>query len=246
VFKADTHMHTIASGHACGTIWEMAKAASSKDLELIIITDHGPALPGAPHKYYFSTLVWLPPVIEGVEVLRGVEANIIDAQGTLDLEDHFLAMLDWVAVGLHDDCFAPGSRDENTAALLSVIRSGRADVIVHPGNPRFPIHHRAFVAALADAGMAMEMNNSSLVSPFRRGSEVNCEELGKLAIEYGVPIVLGSDAHTPWQVGEINHAYKLAASCGIHPEQILNFTADGVRKFLAKRGKKRFLTAPAE
>jgi len=246
MFKADTHMHTIASGHACGTVWEMAKVARSKELELIIITDHGPGLPGGPHKYYFSTLGWLPPFIEGVEVLSGVEANVVDASGTLDLENHFLAMLDWVAVGLHDDCWAPQSRDQNTAALLGVIRSGVADVIVHPGNPRFPIHHRAFVAALADAGMAMEMNNSSLVSPFRRGSEANCEELGRLALEYGVPIVLGSDAHTPWQVGDLSHAFKLATSCGLQPEQILNFTADGVRRFLAKRGKKRFLTALVE
>ncbi|MBT9157630.1 MAG: putative phosphatase YcdX [Firmicutes bacterium] len=242
MFKADTHMHTISSGHACGTIWEMAKAASSKDLDLIIITDHGPALPGGPHKYYFTTLVWLPPFIEGVEVLRGIEANIIDEHGSLDLEPHFLEMLDWVAVGLHDDCWAPRSRDENTAALLGAIHSGLADVIVHPGNPRFPIHHRAFVEALAAAGMAMEMNNSSLVSPYRRGSEANCQELGALALECGVPIVLGSDAHTPWQVGDVSHAFALATSCGILPEQILNHTADGVRKFLAKRGKKRFAT----
>jgi len=244
VFKADTHMHTIASGHACGTVWEMARVAKDRNLELIIITDHGPNLPGATHKYYFSTLAWLPPMIEGVEVLRGVEANIIDERGSLDLEPFFLKLLDWVAIGLHDDCWAPRSRDENTATLLSAIKSGLGDVVVHPGNPRFPIHHRAFVEALAAAGMAMEMNNSSLVSPYRRGSEDNCRELGQLALEYGVPIVLGSDAHTPWQVGDLKEAFALASSCGLLPEQILNFTADGVRKFLARRGKKRFIAQP--
>jgi histidinol phosphatase-like PHP family hydrolase len=39
----DMHMHTLVSGHAYGTIREMAQAAQVKGLEMIGITEHAPA-----------------------------------------------------------------------------------------------------------------------------------------------------------------------------------------------------------
>ena len=42
----DMHTHTVASGHAYNTIYEMAQSAADKGLELLGIADHGPAMPG--------------------------------------------------------------------------------------------------------------------------------------------------------------------------------------------------------
>ncbi|MGN1142248.1 MAG: PHP domain-containing protein [Oliverpabstia sp.] len=39
---ADVHTHTLASGHAYGTIREMAQAAAEKKLEILGITEHAP------------------------------------------------------------------------------------------------------------------------------------------------------------------------------------------------------------
>ena len=39
-FELDVHTHTVASGHAYGTITEMAQAASHKGLRLLGITEH--------------------------------------------------------------------------------------------------------------------------------------------------------------------------------------------------------------
>ena len=44
--EADLHTHTIASGHAYSTINEIAAEAARRQLRLIGMTDHGPALPG--------------------------------------------------------------------------------------------------------------------------------------------------------------------------------------------------------
>ena len=43
---ADMHMHTLVSGHAYGTIREMAATAGEKNLKLIGITEHAPGIPG--------------------------------------------------------------------------------------------------------------------------------------------------------------------------------------------------------
>ena len=44
---ADLHTHTIASGHAYGTITEMVHAAALKNLPILGITEHAPSMPGS-------------------------------------------------------------------------------------------------------------------------------------------------------------------------------------------------------
>ncbi|MFR3326054.1 MAG: PHP domain-containing protein [Oscillospiraceae bacterium] len=41
-FVADVHMHSILSGHAFGTIRELAAEASRRGLSLIGVTEHAP------------------------------------------------------------------------------------------------------------------------------------------------------------------------------------------------------------
>ena len=79
----DMHNHTIASGHAYSTVQEIASVASMKGLKYVGITDHGPAMPGGPHIFHIGNQRVLPKVIEGVQVLKGVEANILDQEGSI-------------------------------------------------------------------------------------------------------------------------------------------------------------------
>ena len=55
-FVLDLHTHTIASGHAYGTIREMAQAAAERGLQVLGLTEHGPGLPDACHPIYFLNL----------------------------------------------------------------------------------------------------------------------------------------------------------------------------------------------
>ena len=41
----DLHTHTIASGHAYNTLYEMAQAAADKGLSLYGCSEHAPAMP---------------------------------------------------------------------------------------------------------------------------------------------------------------------------------------------------------
>ena len=139
-FEADLHVHTIASGHAFSTVKEVAEAAAGRDLKMVGITDHGVKMPGGPHEYYFWQLLGLPRFIAGVEILRGVEANILDASGSLDLPERLLAELDLVLAGFHEGCgYEPGSVEENTRAMIGAIHNPFVNIICHPGNPVFPV-----------------------------------------------------------------------------------------------------------
>ena len=50
-FVADLHMHSILSGHAFGTVRELAAVASERGIKLIGVTEHAPGIPGTCEYY---------------------------------------------------------------------------------------------------------------------------------------------------------------------------------------------------
>lgn len=230
--EADLHLHTVASGHAYSTIREMAAAAAAKGLKLIAVTDHGLKMPGAPHEYYFNNLVALPRTMEGVEVLRGVEANIIDVDGRLDMPENLLANLDIVLAGFHAGTGFDGrSQEEYTRAAIAALQNPYVHILVHPGNPDFPVDIEKVVLAAKVNQKALEINNNSfLVS--RQGSYPRCQLLAQLAKKHNAIVALNSDAHIYTSVGNIAQAWQVASNAGITPEQILNLSAARVKEYL--------------
>lgn len=241
---ADLHVHTLASGHAYSTIGEIAAVAAAKQLELVAITDHGPAMPGGPHEYYFGNLRVLPAEISGVIILRGAEVNILDEQGRLDLGNQYLEQLDIILAGLHNVCMEQPCREHNTRALVHALQNPYVDIVVHPGNPNFPIDLEEVVCAAKMLGKALEINNSSFI--VRRGSRDSCLEIAHLAKKHDVLLSISSDAHFAADVGQLESALKLALQAGVPEENVLNLNADRVKSFLTSRGKARFTQRETE
>lgn len=237
---ADLHTHTIASGHAYSTVKEMVTAASRLRLKMLGITDHGPAMPGGPHRYHFGNLRNLPAEMEGVEILRGVEANILDTSGRLDLPEYYLRSLDLVLAGLHVVCYPGGSSRENTQAVLAAMDNPYVDGIVHPGNPEYKLDYGAMVEKAAAKNILIEINNSSLGGRARRGSRDACGSIVSLAKDMGATLLVSSDAHFYTEVGSFQKSLELIDAAGVGEEQILNTSLAKIKDFLARKGKKRF------
>lgn len=232
---ADLHTHTVSSGHAYSTIMENARAAAEKGLELLAMTDHGPAMPGAPHAYHFGNLKALPDKIFGVRILKGIEANVTDRNGTLDMDETRLASLEIVLAGLHTLCAPYGSAEENTAMMINAMKNPWVDGIVHPGNPEYPIDEEAVVQAAVKYDVAMELNNSSLTVS-RRGSRPHCDNIARLVKQYGAKVMLGTDSHFAGSVGNFSSAVELIDSHGIPAGQILNTSVELIYRHLGRRG----------
>lgn len=235
---ADLHTHTIASGHAYSTLLENAKTASERGLAIIAMTDHGPSMPGGPHIYHFSNQRALPKELLGVRILRGIEANVIDRDGNLDLDDVRMSLLDIVLAGLHTRCSPNGSVQENTAMMINTMKNPWVDAIVHPGNPEYAIDEEAVVAAAAEYDVALEVNNSSLTVS-RRGSVPHCDNIVRLMKKYRAKIMLGTDSHFAYSVGDFSNAVELLRKYEIPPTQIINTSADLVYSHLARRSNRR-------
>ncbi|MBU0927679.1 MAG: phosphatase [Spirochaetes bacterium] len=235
--RIDTHTHSVASGHAFSTIDDLARGARASGLDGFVLTDHGPGMPGSTHPYHFGNLRIVPELIEGVRFLSGVEANIMDTAGGVDLAPYLLSRLDFVLAGFHDICFDPGSRSANTDAMIAALSNPLVDAISHPGNPSFPIDNQAVVRAAAAFGKALEINNSSF--RIRKGSERSCAELASLCAREGASVVCGSDAHYWRDVGNLSKAVAVIEAAGIPEEQVLNASVDRFLSFCERRKRER-------
>lgn len=235
---ADLHTHTVASGHAYSTVLENAKAAADKGLALIAMTDHGPGMPGGPHSYHFSNQKAIPNTLLGIRILKGIEANVMDRDGRLDLDDGRLAMLDIVLAGLHTFCAPYGSVEENTIMMVNAMKNPWVDAVVHPGNPEYPVDEEAIVRAAVEHDIAIELNNSSLTVS-RYGSRPHCEHIAMLAKQYGAKIMLGTDSHFAYSVGDFTSAVELLRNNEISPDQVINTSVDLVYNHLMRRTNRK-------
>ncbi len=232
----DTHTHTISSGHAYSTIQENAKEAFTNGIQMINMSDHGPAMSGAPFRYHFGNLEIIPNLLYGVRVLKGVELNIINYNGKIDLDDYYLEKLDLVLASYHDICIKPATIEEHTNAAIQVLSNPYIDVLAHPGNPQFQIDIEKVVKAAKDYNKLIEINNQSAI--VRRGSEQNCIQIARMCKKYGVRITTGSDAHISFGVGKFDYVTKLLEEAEVPEELVVTTSVEKMDVYLLERRKR--------
>jgi putative hydrolase len=234
--EVDSHTHTIASGHAYSTLAENIAAAAERGLKLLAITDHGPAMPGAPHAWFFMNMRVIPRIINGVGVLRGVEANIMNRNGELDLQVDILQRMDLVLGSLHDPLFAPQNKTIHTDTVIKTMASGQIDVFAHGGNPAFSIDPVEVAKAAAEYRVLIEINNSSFTTS-RPGSEPNCRALAEAVALHGGQLTFGTDAHIASRVGVFDQCVALVQSIDFPEEQIISRSGIDFLNFLSSKNK---------
>ena len=231
----DVHTHTIASGHAFSTMQEMAQAAAEKGLQLLGITEHAPGIPGTCAPIYFKNLRCVPRQMYGVELMLGVELNILNYQGDIDMEEELLSRLDLRIAGIHSLCYAPGTTDENTNAMIGAIRNPWVDIISHPGDGTASLHFEPIVLAAKEHHTLLEINNSSL-NPIRQkvAARDNNLEILRLCKRYETPVILGSDAHISFDIANYDHLHELLRLTEFPEALIMNDKVDAFKAMVDK------------
>ncbi len=139
MYPVDLHMHTVASTHAYSTLHDYVAQAKQNGLKLFAITDHGPDMADAPHHWHFINMRIWPRVVDGVGILRGIEANIKNQQGEIDCSGPMLDALDLIVAGFHEPVYTPRDKAHHTEAMIAAMAGGLVHIISHPGNPKFPV-----------------------------------------------------------------------------------------------------------
>lgn len=234
--EVDSHTHTIASGHAYSTLAENVRAAKEVGVKLLAATDHGPSMPGAPHIWFFMNMRILPRIMDGVGLLRGIEANITDYEGNMDVDGDLCDFLDIVLFSLHEPVVTPSSIVDHTQGVVKAMESGRVDVFAHGGNPRFPIDCDVVAKAAVENNVLIEINNSSFTTS-RAGSRKNCAALAEAVARHGGLLTFGTDAHLADKVGVFDKCADLIESVGFPEDRIISRSAAAFLDFLEQKGR---------
>ena len=232
-FILDVHCHTIASGHASGTLDEHIKRAKEAGLQLTATSEHGPAMPDSCPISHFGEILKLPKIINDITLLSGVEANIIDAAGNIDMPKDLLEALDFCIASIHPTLFLPGDAKANTNAVIGAMENPLINIIGHLGDHHVPIYPQDIVSAAKRTGTIIEINNKSLVPGNRRfDGGATIKEILALCKEYGASVIAGSDAHMAKDVGRVNHAKGFILAAHLDESLVMNTSVERFVKAL--------------
>lgn len=222
--KGDLHMHTTASD-GLNTLEEMVQAATDLGYEYIGITDHSPSIQsrglGTVLKIVSDMRKKIDDINQSqdkVKVLYGYEVNIL-VDNTLGLPDDLLKNLDFVIAGVHT-AFNQDKK-EVTERILTAMDNPYVNIISHPSgrmlNERDPIDpdwNKIFEAA-RDKNIILEINGqpSRLDLP---------DDLVKTAIEWGVKLIIDSDAHSIGDLGFMRYGVENARRGWASKDNIIN------------------------
>jgi len=234
MYLSDMHTHSIASGHGTDcTISDMAKSASRKGLKLLGITDHGPATLAAGTPSYFRSLTFSPKKRFGLELLYGIELNILDKEGHTDLEEELLSRLDYAIASMHAQNYKGKTIEENTEAYINAMKNPHVKLLGHCDNPQFPVDYDQIAKAAKEYQVAFEINEASLAPYGYRGdTRANSREILCCCRKYHVPVLLSSDSHGAEHIGDFTYASEFVHKEMFPESLILNNQLPKLKVFL--------------
>jgi|LGOV01.1.fsa_nt_gb putative hydrolase len=248
--KYDLHMHTKYSDGK-STMEENVLEAIKKDLDMIAITDHGPG-----HIFYGikekdilklrKEVDLLQEKYPEIQILLGIEANILSIDGSIDLTDMIKENIDVLLAGYHFgskpknvfvdmkihiynilglkiNYFKNKIKKANTQMLVNAMRKNNIDVLTHPGDKgSVDIDQVAKVAAETDT--KLEINE--------RHTHLTVEEIN-IAMKYNVEFIISSDAHYHEHIGVYDDAIKRVNEAGLDRSRVVNYKGDhnGIRNY---------------
>ena len=222
--KGDIHFHTIASD-GVNTLEEMIEEAKKLGYQYIGVSDHAPSIQsrglGTVLKIVSDTRKKINDINSSqtdIKVLFGYEVNIL-VDNSLGLPDDILKDLDFVIAGIHT---AFGQDKETvTKRLISAIENPYVRVISHPSgrllnerDPADPDWRKIFSAA-RDNGVILEIN----AQPQRLDLP---DDLAKSAMEWGVDLIIDSDAHSTREFSFMRYGVDNARRGWVQKDNVIN------------------------
>lgn len=223
--KGDFHCHTSWDGGE-HSIKEMAEKAISLGYEYIGIADHTQSLKienGLDEKRLLEQrkeidLLNKSFIEKGIDfkILQGSEVDILK-DGSLDIDDKTLQILDYVSVSIHSN-FKMGKR-EMTKRIIKAIEHPLVKILNHPTGMilgrrgEYEVDIDEVLKAAQKNNVALEMNS------YR--SDIGYQT-ARLAKEMGIKLTIGSDAHNKKELADMQFGVYQARRGWLEKRDVLN------------------------
>ncbi|MFH1884982.1 MAG: DNA polymerase/3'-5' exonuclease PolX [Planctomycetota bacterium] len=235
--KGDFHVHTNASDGDCD-ISELAQAAKEIGYKYICITDHSRSsaiangLSAERLAQQIKQIRKLNEKLKGITIFAGSEVDI-HADGSLDFDDKLLAELDFVIAAIHSGLASP--REKVTTRTLKAMDNPYVNCIAHPTGrligqrEAMDLDIAAVIKHAAQTQTAFEVN----ANPWRLDlKDIHC----RMAIEAGVKLAIGTDAHSVAGLGLMGFGVATAARGWVTKADVLNtLSAAKIRSWVKRK-----------
>ncbi|AXG09796.1 DNA polymerase/3'-5' exonuclease PolX [Haloplanus rubicundus] len=214
--RGDLQLHTDYSDGS-HSVREMAEAAVERDLEYILVTDHGPHAP-IPSTLDRDSFEEQQADIETVNddlditVLQGIEAEITDSG--LELSDDWYEHCDLIVAGMHSD------PSNSTERVVTALQDFPVDIFAHPSNrlinEREPLNldMETVMETAAEEDVAVEIN----AQPERLDLDWASVKEYRETVSY----VVSTDAHTTGELDFMHLGIAQARRGWCEASNILN------------------------
>lgn len=231
----DLHTHTVLSTHGFSSLTENIDEALNKGLKYYGVSEHQFDDVGVgAHPFAFHNLRIVPKDINGMKFLRGCEFNILP-DGSIDTSKVTHKNLDYGIASIHSYKYKDQGIELNTKAYLNALDNDFINIIGHVDDGHYPCDFDPIVKKAKELHKLIEINNTSLKPTTNR---INCKENLIKVIEcckkYKEPVIINSDAHIKYHVGEYELAYELLKELNYPEDLILNFNENLIKEYFYK------------
>ncbi len=221
--RGDLHMHSRWSDGS-HKIEDLVNAAMEHGYSYIAITDHSKGLGVAggltPDRVLeqITEIDSLNKKLNDFTILKGIEVDI-KSDGSLDLPDDILKLLDIVVASIHSGF--KQSRQQLTSRLISAIKHPYVSIIAHPTGrllserDEYDVDMDAVLQSAKETGTAFEIN----AYPARL--DLN-DIYARKAKELSIPIVISTDTHIIPNMDYMKYGVSIARRSWLQRDDVLN------------------------
>lgn len=223
---ADYHTHTTYS-HGKGSIEENVKVAISKGIKTIGISDHGykHMAYGIKYKDIYKMREEIDNLklkYKNIDILLGIECNILDDSGKIDVDEKIIEVVDYIMAGYHfgstptsikgalNHCDnyifkSKKSKAYNTRAVINAMKKNNIFIITHPGD-KGDVDIKEIAKVAKETDTRLEINSSHGFLNVKQ-----LEEIKSIKNKF----MIGSDAHISDNVGNFNLAMEIVKEANL-------------------------------
>jgi putative hydrolase len=236
VLHADLHVHSLFSACGLHTFLELLEHGRRIGLRAMAITDHGRGVGGHLTSVFFERF---QPPWDDIKLFKGIELNILDEKGTVDVEWQVMPFADILLLGVHPNLAPNRSKKHYTDMVLAALEQNPfIDILSHPNDPMYPLDYGILAKRARETGMALELNNSKIL--YKRSTVEEALALVCACKEAGCAMAVNSDTHALLELGRDDEVRPLLAQAKFPEELIVNRTVETTERFIeGRRGLKR-------
>jgi putative hydrolase len=194
-------------------------------MKVIGISDHGSKTDSLATEVYFTTLRRIPKEVNGIRLLKGIEADIISPKGDIDISDDVIGKLDYVMASYHPNkLLKSGKVEANTKVIINAIKQKKINILTHPFTTHiFPVDVKKISEEACRNNVLLEVN-LHYIKRFRENKEImsNLKNMVEVAKKNKKKIILGSDAHNIWELADDSILKGVKKEIGLTDNMIIN------------------------